>query len=101
MRISSNNSPRVPDFVREKPATPTDLVFLAAEDLKSLARLEKLVMAIPKNGAIWVVYSKGQKHFRQIDVITAGKSVGLTDNKVCSFSTSHTALRFVIPLARR
>ncbi|MGA8767000.1 MAG: hypothetical protein WB559_08275 [Candidatus Acidiferrales bacterium] len=44
---------------------------------------------------------KGQKHIREADVIAAGKSVGLTDNKVCRFSDTHTALRFVIPLARR
>jgi hypothetical protein len=44
---------------------------------------------------------KGQKNIREVDVIAAGRSAGLTDNKFCRFSETHTALRFVIPLARR
>lgn len=92
---------RIPDFVRDKPASGADIIFLAAEDIKVLARLKSLAGAIVKNGAIWVVYPKGQKHIREIDVINAGKSAALTDNKVCRFSETHTALRFVIPLARR
>lgn len=92
---------RVPDFVREKPAKDADLIFLAAEEMKNLARMKTLAGAIQKAGAIWVVYPKGQKHIREADVIAAGKSAGLTDNKVCRFSDTHTALRFVIPLARR
>jgi hypothetical protein len=93
-------SERISDFSRENPRE-ADMVFLAAEDLKALARMESLAGAIQKNGAVWVVYPKGQKHIREIDVINAGKSAGLTDNKVCRFSETHTALRFVIPLARR
>lgn len=92
---------RVPAFTDEKHPRIADLVFLAAEDLESLAHLEKLAKTIGKHTAIWVVYPKGQKHIRETDVISAGKSAGLTDNKVCSFSSTHTALRFVIPLARR
>jgi hypothetical protein len=92
---------RVPAFADEKQARVADLVFLAAEDLESLAHLEKLAKTVGKNTAIWVVYPKGQKHIRETDVMNAGKSAGLTDNKVCSFSSTHTALRFVIPLARR
>jgi hypothetical protein len=57
--------------------------------------------SIAKTGAIWVAYPKGCQEIRELDVITAGKSAGLTDNKVCSFSPTHTALRFVIPLANR
>ena len=92
---------RVPEFVREKPPAGADIIFLGAESLKALARLKSLAGAIQKAGAIWVVYPKGQKHICGVDVINAGKSVGLTDNKVCRFSETHTALRFVIPLARR
>jgi hypothetical protein len=91
---------RVPDFPRDN-SRGADLVFLAAEDLKALALMKSLAGAIQKNGAVWVVYPKGQKHIREIDVINAGKSAGLTDNKVCRFSETHTALRFVVPLAMR
>jgi len=91
----------VPDAALEKPQKNSDLIFLGAEDLKSLARIKSLEASIERNGAIWVIYPKGQKHIREADVIAAGKSAGLTDNKVCRFSETHTALRFVIPLARR
>jgi len=92
----------VPDFARDKPpAGAADIIFAAAEDTKALAQLKSLAGGIVKKGAIWVVYPKGQKHIRDVDVIAAGKSAGLTDNKVCKFSETHTALRFVIPLARR
>ena len=92
---------RVPDFARDQQRDAADLIFLGAEDVETLARLKPLANAIQKNGAIWVVYPKGQKHIREADVMAAGKSAGLTDVKVCRFSETHTALRFVIPLARR
>lgn len=92
---------RVHDFACDQQRDPADLIFLGAEDVKTLARLKSLAGAIQKNGAIWVVYPKGQKHIREADVMAAGKSAGLTDVKVCRFSETHTALRFVIPVARR
>jgi hypothetical protein len=92
---------RVPEFAREKPPGGADIIFLGVESVKALARLKSLAGVIQKAGAIWVVYPKGQKHICGVDVINAGKSFGLTDNKVCRFSETHTALRFVIPLARR
>jgi hypothetical protein len=79
----------------------SDVIFLAAENLKSLPQIKSLEPHIQRNGAIWVVYPKGQQHIREADVMAAGKSAGFTDNKVCRFSETHTALRFVIPVARR
>jgi hypothetical protein len=90
-----------PEFEERKPAADVDLIFFAAPQKKDLARLAQLRKSIAKNGAIWVVYPKGRQEIRELDVITAGKGAGLTDNKVCSFSATHTALRFVIPLANR
>ena len=92
---------RVPDYSRGKRIAGADLIFFSAETAKDLAALKSLANSIDKNGAIWVVYPKGQTHIREIDVINAGKASGLTDNKVCRFSTTHTALRFSIPLAKR
>jgi len=101
-RFLKDLAARVHDFAGENlPAGTADILFLAAEDTKALARLKSLAASLAKTGAIWVVYPKGQKHIREVDVIAAGKSAGLTDNKVCKFSETHTALRFVIPLARR
>lgn len=92
---------RVPEYSRGKRLAEADLVFFSAEARGDLTRLESLGRSIRKNGAVWVVYPKGQTHIREIDVIAAGKEAGLTDNKVCSFSATHTALRFVIPITKR
>jgi hypothetical protein len=90
-----------PEAAHGKPQEKSDLIFLLTEDLKSLAQIQSLERHMQRNGAIWVVYPKGQQHIRESDVMAAGKSAGFTDNKVCRFSQTHTALRFVIPLARR
>lgn len=92
---------RVPEYSRGKRLNGADLIFFSAEAVADLAQLNSLERSMQKDGAIWVVYPKGQLHIREIDVITAGKSAGLTDNKVCSFSATHTALRFCIPVAKR
>ena len=92
---------RVPEYSRGKRVNEAHLIFFSAEAVADLAQLSSLGRSIQKDGAIWVVYPKGQKHIREIDVINAGKAAGLTDNKVCSFSATHTALRFCIPVAKR
>jgi hypothetical protein len=92
---------RVPEYSRGKVAKGSDLVFFSAESRPDLARLKSLANSIQRAGAIWVVYPKGQKHIREVDVIAAAKAAGLVDNKVCSFSATHTALRLCIPIAQR
>jgi hypothetical protein len=92
---------RVPQFTRDAVAPGLDLIFFGASSRSDLPRLKLLARAIHKAGAIWAVHPKGQTHIRGVDVIAAGKTTGLVDNKVCRFSKTHTALRFVIPLARR
>jgi hypothetical protein len=51
--------------------------------------------------ALWIVYPKGQKQITENDVLAAGRKSGLKDVKVVGFSATHTALKFVIPLAER
>ena len=92
---------RVPQYSRGRLTKDADLIFFSVEATKDLIRLGSLAKTIQPNGAIWVVYPKGQKHIREIDVISAAKSAGLVDNKVCSFSPTHTALRLCIPIANR
>ena len=54
------------------------------------------------NGAIWVVSRKGKAAtLRDVEVIEAAREARLVDNKVASFSATHTALRLVIPVALR
>jgi hypothetical protein len=90
-----------PTFAERMSAADIDLIFFGAEEKGALKRLGALRKSIVKDGAIWVVYPKGKQHIREIDVINAAKASGLVDNKVCSFSATHTALRCVIPLADR
>jgi len=94
-------SGRVPEYSGGKPVKDADLIFFSAEAKADLVHLKSLVHSIQRSGAIWVVYPKGQKHIREIDVIAAAKSAGLVDNKVCSFSATHTALRLCIPVSKR
>jgi hypothetical protein len=79
----------------------SDHLFLAVESMADLGEIASLGASMARNGAAWVVYPKGRKDLRETDVIGAGVSAGLVDNKVVKFSETHTALRFVIPLARR
>jgi hypothetical protein len=79
----------------------SDHLFLAVESMKDLAKIGGLEPSLARNGAAWVVFPKGRKDLREADVIEAGVASGLVDNKVVRFSDTHTALRFVIPVARR
>jgi hypothetical protein len=93
---------RTTDITDGAPLSGTDLIFLAADSVDQLLQIGVLQESLVPNGAIWVVSRKGkQGTLRDVDVIDAAKSVGLVDNKVASFSDTHTALRLVIPIARR
>jgi hypothetical protein len=81
--------------------TTADLIFLAAPNREALAQIPKLTDALKPAGALWVVYPKGVQLIREIEVLDAGRAAGLKDTKVASFSDTHTALRFVIPVAAR
>jgi hypothetical protein len=48
-----------------------------------------------------MVYPKAKREITEGDVIGAGRKAGLKDVKVVGFSTTHTALKFVIPVAKR
>ncbi len=94
-------SKRTAEIAATKPRRDSDLIFLAAEDKADLKRVESVVPFLKKTGAVWVVYPKGQAHLTQADVMAAAKKAGLVDVKVASFSATHTALKLVIPVARR
>jgi hypothetical protein len=80
------------------PKTKADLVFFAAQKTADLARIEKLKARLNPRGALWVVYPKGVAEIHEVEVIGAGRAAGLKDNKVASFSATHTALRFGLPV---
>lgn len=98
-----------PEFVAELTAAgatinakgPADLVFLGAQRLSDLRILPTVAKLAKQSGALWVVYPKGLREIREVDVIERGRKAGLKDVKVASFSPTQTALKFVIPLVKR
>ena len=93
---------RTDDVTDGRPKRDTNLIFLGADTIPELLRIGQLQEAIVPDGAIWVVSRKGKAAtLRDVDVIEAAKAAGLVDNKVASFSETHTALRLVIPVALR
>jgi len=93
---------RTSDVTIGIPKSESDLVFLAADSPDELAMLAELRSRIRPAGGIWVVSRKGRAAtIRDVEVIAAARAAGLVDNKVVSFSDTHTSLRLVIPVADR
>src|SRR5580693_379841 len=101
-----------PDFLKEiaaltksvskdKTAKDTEHIFFAADSKEDLGALSKISKSMQGAAALWIVYPKGQKQITENDVLAAGRKVGLKDLKVVGFSSTYTALKFVIPLSDR
>jgi hypothetical protein len=86
---------------KEKVAADSDTIFFAAGSIKELSTVAKIAKSIKGAAALWIVYPKGQKTITENDVIGAGRKTGLKDVKVVGFSSTHTALKFVLPLTKR
>ena len=82
-------------------AGTADIIFYAADSRAALGRLTPLQAHLARDGAIWVIRPKGAAAITEADVMQAGKRAGLVDVKVVRFSDTHTAEKFVIPVARR
>ncbi len=101
-RSSPSCRPGLQSTRRVAPGAAADLVFLAADDTAALGRLPVFRAAIYPGGAVWVVFRKGRAAtLRDVDVMAAAREAGLLDNKVVSFSATHTALRLVVPRSQR
>lgn len=92
---------RTSNIAEGKPAKDSDLIFFGAGNSAALEKLRAQSRSLKPAGAIWVVYPKGRKDITEAAVLAAGKCAGLVDVKVASFSATHTALKFVIPLSMR
>jgi hypothetical protein len=86
---------------KEKTDSDAECIFFAADSKADLVSLSKISKSMQGAAALWIVYPKGQKHITENDVLAAGRKTGLKDVKVVGFSPTHTALKFVIPLAGR
>jgi hypothetical protein len=84
-----------------KVAAGSECIFFAAQSKEDLGALPKISQSLQGGASLWIVYPKGQKHITENHVIAAGRKAGLKDVKVVGFSPTHTALKFVIPVARR
>jgi hypothetical protein len=92
---------RTRDVTEGTAAKDSDLIFFGAEAGKDLTKLRSLQKSLKRNGAIWVVYPKSKKEITEMGVLNAGRQAGLVDTKIARFSDTHTAHKFVIPLAKR
>ena len=84
-----------------KAAADSEHIFFAADSKEDFLALSKIAKAMAGAAALWIVYPKGQKHISENDVLAAGRKSGLKDVKVVGFSSTHTALKFLIPLSKR
>jgi hypothetical protein len=82
-------------------AKESDAIFLGATKEAELGRMDKLKASLRPEGALWVIRPKGRPEISEMAVMRAGKAAGLVDVKVVSFSATHTAEKFVIPLRAR
>jgi hypothetical protein len=101
-----------PDFLDElknngvqtttgKVAATSSWIFLSAEKSADLSKLNAIRKSMRATAGLWIIYPKGVKTITEHDVRGAGLKAGLVDVKVASFSETHTALKFVIPKAKR
>jgi hypothetical protein len=78
-----------------------DAIFFGVTSEAELARLEKLKASLKPNGALWIIRPKGRPEISERASMAAGKAAGLVDVKVVGFSPTHTAEKYVIPVAKR
>jgi hypothetical protein len=79
----------------------SDIIFVAMSSRDDLPRLEALRRSIKPEGAVWVIWPKGRKEFREDDVRDYGPRAELVDVKVMAFSETLSGLKMVVPLKKR
>ena len=79
----------------------SDQIYVAIESSKDLARFKALLSSLKPDGAIWAIRRKGLADASEAATMAAGKAAGLVDVKVARFSETHTAEKFVRPVAAR
>ena len=79
----------------------SDIIFVAMASKDDLPKLDALRRAIKPEGALWVIWPKGRKEFREDDIRAHGPRAELVDVKVMAFSETLSGLKMVVPLAKR
>jgi hypothetical protein len=100
-------------FVREldvrlaKGASPQlraryDIIFLKVDRVGDLDSIVVAAAHLEINGALWIFHPKGRAADpKDAEVRAASFAAGLVDNKISAYSETHTATRYVIPVAKR
>jgi hypothetical protein len=79
-----------------------DWIFLTFSSPAALAGLAALEPKLARDGGLWIIYPKGKTSpIRETEVMAASKDAGFVIPKTCSFSDTLTAMKLVIPVARR
>jgi len=79
----------------------SDLIFFYMDDRANLPRLTELRRSLQPAGAIWLLWPKGRREFREDDIRAYGPEAGLVDVKVVAFSAALSGLKMVIPVVQR
>ena len=87
--------------VSARPRKESDAIFFGANENGDLSKVETLKKSLAPAGALWIIRPKGTKAITEAATMAAGKAAGLVDVKVVRFSETHTAEKFVIPVAKR
>jgi hypothetical protein len=80
---------------------PADIVVWGIDEAADFGRLPDLIEWIRPAGAVWAVWVKGRKELNANHVRDAALDAGLVDVKVARFSATHSALKLVVPKAKR
>jgi hypothetical protein len=80
---------------------PADIVIFGVDEMGDLPALGEMEDWIQPDGAIWAVWRKARKELTENHVREAALAAGLVDVKVARFSDTHSALKLVVPKARR
>jgi hypothetical protein len=83
----------------DAPVTAT--IFFGATREAQLGRLATVKGSLKPNGALCIIRPKGRPEISERATMAAGKAAGPVDVTVVGFPPTHTAGKFVIPLARR
>jgi hypothetical protein len=79
-----------------------DMIFFGANRPADLERLRTVTERLKPAGALWVIRAKGRgAPIGERDSMAAGRRAGLVDVKVVSYSDTHSAEKYVIPVASR
>jgi hypothetical protein len=93
---------RVGEVTWGKPRPGSDAIFLAVSETKDLKKIVAMKPLLQKAGALWLIRPKGAgAAVTERETMAAGKAAGLVDVKVVAFSETHSAEKYVIPVAKR